>query len=144
MPSPEELESQMHRMLRGLPDRQAPSGFEARVMAELARRAVLPWWKRSYAAWPAPARLLFFVTSALAAAVLVVGAGRALRVVVTWIAGGNDLVSDLSGAVTSLYHQVPTLWMYGILGALGLAYLLLVSAGSVLYRNLIRPATLSP
>jgi hypothetical protein len=75
-PSPENrdpLESLIDRTLRAQPARRAPRTLESRVVAELARRAALPWWHKSYAHWPAVVRGGFFVLSALVAAVLVTG-----------------------------------------------------------------------
>lgn len=49
-PDPEEkLERLIHRTLRDLAPRRAPRTLEARVFAELERRAALPWWRQSYA-----------------------------------------------------------------------------------------------
>ena len=61
-------------MLRNLPDRKAPAGLEARVLAEISRRAALPWWRKSFAHWPVAVRLGFLILSARVAAVAV-GAG---------------------------------------------------------------------
>lgn len=145
MPSPEELESQIDRLLRRQPDRPAPAGLETRVLAELARRAALPWWKRSYASWPAWARLLFFVGSAIAAAAVIFTATRAFGGSSAWLGGGNDLFSDLSGAAESAYRHVPLFWLYGVVGALAITYGALIGAGSLLYRSLlVRPSTFSP
>lgn len=144
MPSPEELESQMHRLLRRLPDRPAPSGLEGRVMAELARRAALPWWKRSYTAWPVSARLLFFLGSALAAAVLIVGLGRLAWPAKEWAANWQSFFSDLAGAAGSLFGHIPTLWLYIGGGALLVSYGLIVGIGSALYRTLVPRPSQSP
>ena len=40
--TPEELEQFIHRELRGLPPRKAPSGFEARLQARLDSRVAEP------------------------------------------------------------------------------------------------------
>lgn len=144
MPSPEELESQMHRLLRSLPDRRAPAGLESRVMAEIARRAALPWWKRSYPAWPAPARLLFFTGSALAAAVLIVALGRLAWPARQWAANWQSFFSDLAGAAGSVLGHIPTLWMYVAGAALLVSYGLIVGIGSALYRTLIPRPSHSP
>src|SRR3954470_16437940 len=70
---PDPLETFVTRALRDQPARRAPQTLEARVMAELARRASLPWWRQSYQHWPAAIRGSFFVLSALAAALLIAG-----------------------------------------------------------------------
>lgn len=53
------LERLLDRTLRGLPVRRAPATLESRVLAELARRAALPWWRRSFVHWPQAARAVF-------------------------------------------------------------------------------------
>ena len=57
----EELERLVDRALHDLPLRRAPHTLESRVFAELERRAALPWWRRSFAHWPLPARSAFLV-----------------------------------------------------------------------------------
>ena len=71
--SPEEIEKRIHQALLALPEIPAPPGLEERVLAELARRARLPWWRRSYAHWPVAVRAGFLALSGAAAAVLVAG-----------------------------------------------------------------------
>jgi hypothetical protein len=60
-----ELEVRVGQALRTLPDRRAPATLESRVLDALARRVPLPWWRRSFGEWPAPARVAFGVTSAV-------------------------------------------------------------------------------
>jgi hypothetical protein len=72
-----DLEVRLGRALRALPDRRAPSTLEARVLDALARRLPLPWWRRSFAEWPVPARVAFGVTSVVLIALSVVVAATA-------------------------------------------------------------------
>jgi len=60
-----EMEVRVGQALRTLPDRRAPATLESRVLDALARRVPLPWWRRSFGEWPAPARVAFGVTSAV-------------------------------------------------------------------------------
>ena len=53
--NPDELERFIHQTLRALPDRKAPGTLEARVLAEVERRAAIPWWHKSWSYWPQPA-----------------------------------------------------------------------------------------
>ena len=57
------LEKSIHQLLRNLPDRAAPATLEARVMATIAARASLPWWKRPITQWPTIWRSLFLLVS---------------------------------------------------------------------------------
>lgn len=71
----------IHRLLRSQPDRVAPASLEARVLAEVARRAALPWWRQPFARWPLAARAAFMVVSAAIAAVMIVTLARILNVI---------------------------------------------------------------
>ena len=55
------LERLVHQALGDLPRRPAPITLEARVQAEVARRAARPWWRKGFAHWPGPARAGFAV-----------------------------------------------------------------------------------
>ena len=55
----EELTRLIGRALREAPLRRAPPTLELRVRRAIERRAALPWWRRSFGQWPAPARVVF-------------------------------------------------------------------------------------
>jgi len=50
--TPELLARRTHRLLRQIPGRHAPSTLAPRVLAELARRAQLAWYRRPWTDWP--------------------------------------------------------------------------------------------
>jgi hypothetical protein len=75
-----DLEGLVDRALRTLPARRAPQRLAARVQAELARRAALPWWRRGVAAWPAPARVAFGAICVALVSLSVIGGARLLAV----------------------------------------------------------------
>lgn len=77
----EKLTRDIDRVLRSLPDRDAPAAIEARVFAEIARRAALPWWRQPFARWPFAARAVFLVASAAIAAAMIVTIARLLHIV---------------------------------------------------------------
>jgi hypothetical protein len=72
-----ELEVRVAQALRRLPDRRAPATLESRVLDALARRVPLPWWRRSFGEWPAPARVAFGVTSAVLVVITVLAVAAA-------------------------------------------------------------------
>jgi hypothetical protein len=72
-----EMEARLGQALRKLPERRAPATLEARVLDALARRAPLPWWRRSFGEWPAVARVAFGVTSTVLAVLTVLAAAAA-------------------------------------------------------------------
>jgi hypothetical protein len=147
-PNPENrdpLEALVHRTLRTQPLRRAPRSLEGRVFAELARQAALPWWHKSYAFWPAPMRVAFFVLSAIAAAVLVTGlyflshgASRQLSSEVAgrfgWLAFAQETFAAITGSALSVWRSIPPLWLYGGAAMLATAYATLLGIGAAAYR----------
>jgi hypothetical protein len=145
---PKKLEARINRVLRSLPDRKAPSGLEARVLAELSRRAALPWWRKSYAHWPAAARAVFFVGSALAAALVISGlimlvqsrgANELASSVATsfgWLFLARDSAASLYGMARMLLAAAPPLWLYGGLATVAACYAALAAIGAATYRTL--------
>lgn len=144
----QKLERLIHQTLRDLPPRRAPRGLEARVLAEIERRAALPWWRHSVAHWPIPARAACMVLL-LAVAALVVMLGG-------WVTGGVELTNlraelalhfpmlralaglgrTLADVGAMLVHSLPTLWLYGAAAIVGVLYLAFFGIGTLAYRTL--------
>jgi hypothetical protein len=145
---PDPLEAAIHRTLRAVPDRKAPVGLEGRVLAELNRRASLPWWQTSYPNWPLSIRIVFFAASAIAAALLVTGlfslgqtsGAHALAGDVAqrfgWLALGRGIFIAVASKVSLVIAAIPSLWLYGVLGTIALCYAALGAIGAALYRAL--------
>ena len=133
--SPLELEKLVHRSLRELPEAEARPGWEARFWAEIDRRRALPWWRQSFAAWPAAVRAAFLVLSVAAAA----GLG-ALR----W--EGWPLGATLLGlggeAAAAVARALPPGYLYGAIALAAGGYAAIVTLGAAAYRALSirRPA----
>jgi hypothetical protein len=144
---PRNLENFVQRALASLPDRRAPLTLEARVLAEIERRAALPWWRRSFAHWPAAARGAFLVVSAAAAAVLIAvtmavarnaGAAEAAGEVArrfAWLGVARETFATLVDDGTTIFSTVPSLWVYGALAVIGGGYVTLIGAGAAAYRT---------
>ena len=139
------LETAIHRTLRAQPLRRAPRTLESRVLAELARRAALPWWHKSFAFWPAPVRAAFFVLSAVAAAAFVAGvyivsanASQQLASEVAgrlgWLSFVHQLGSTAADTFMAVGRSIPTLWLFGGAVLFAGAYATLIGAGAVAYR----------
>ncbi|HTV96956.1 MAG TPA: hypothetical protein VME42_13170 [Steroidobacteraceae bacterium] len=73
-----EIEARVGRALGRLPARRAPASLESRVLAEIERRAALPWWRSSFARWPFAARAAFALICAALIVLTVLGAAPAL------------------------------------------------------------------
>lgn len=148
-PQPDDhLERLIHRTLRDLPPRRAPVSLERRVMAEIQRRAALPWWRKSFAHWPLAARTAFLVLSAAGAtACLAIGfwiaAGidlqplqHAVRVQFAWFENVRAVFAAVGSFFEIMHRNIPPLWLYGIAGFVAAMYVALFGLGAAAYRAL--------
>lgn len=147
-PNPDKLEKAIHETLRALPPRKAPSGLEARVLAEIARRDALPWWHRSWAYWPVAVRWAFLALSAALCAGMVAGCialfrGTSFGMVSGVLTRPIETFGALATAVRTtvgvgggLLSLIPPLWLYGGVAAITLLYATVFLAGATAYRTL--------
>jgi hypothetical protein len=127
------LEQLISQALKDLPARRAPGTLETRVLNELQRRAALPWWRVSFAQWPAVPRIAFVVTC--------------IALVAATILGG---VSALAGVSLNVVAAQVLSWLHPFLAvissaggvALGIVlYVSLFGLGAAAYRTLyLRPS----
>lgn len=137
------LERWADAALRDLPSRRAPRSLEARIMAEIERRATRSWWQRSFMEWPAAARVAFLFGCAASSM-------AAVRMF-SWLFGGvassvSGLNSELAPAAASvratanlfasIAHNIPSGWVYGGAAAVILLYAGLFGIGAIAYRTL--------
>lgn len=144
----EKLERAIHQTLRALPPRRAPRSLEARVFAELARRAALPWWRQSFAHWPLAARAVFLLASValvkltLMAAVWVMSGfdsasfGSAVSAQFAWAQTGLSLGRGVADFFAILFRSIPPLWLYGTAAFVAMMYAALFGLGAAAYRTL--------
>lgn len=146
--SQEELERTIHRTLRELPTRRAPATLEQRVLAELQRRAALPWWRKSFAHWPLGARAGFIVVCA--------GMVKFAMMLTVWVTSGFDapafrtafaqpyawmenivaVVNAITSFVEIMLRNIPALWLYGGLAFIAAMYATLFGLGAAAYKVL--------
>ncbi len=147
--NPEKIERSVHAALRTLPDRRAPASLAARVEAEIERRAAIPWWHKSYAYWPRPARgaflagagtgvvgLMVFVTVTLSNGLDSARLGGALGPWIVFARRAYGIGSWIGDLVSLIVSSVPPLWLYGGLAAVAAMYLSLFGLGATAYRLL--------
>lgn len=146
-PTPEsELEQWLDRELRALPPRSAPVDLAPSVLRAVARYEQRPWWRRSFAYWPIPVRLLFLASTSGLAGLLVyfswglsVGASwDILRAEAGDLAGRLELVRALGGAMGSTALALGRAggnWVFwGGAGVLAGCYAMTVALGTACYR----------
>lgn len=136
-----ELEKLIDAVCRSQPALKAPDTLVTRVLAGIAQRQALPWWRLSFAHWPMAMRMAFVATCA-AIAWISLAAPVATRVnePTAWAqhAGANLTLfgSVFSHVGMDLAHSISPLLLYGAaLGICGL-YLLLAGIAATTYRTL--------
>jgi len=146
------LERLISAGLAAQPTIKAPPMLQTRVLAELARRAALPWWHRSFSHWPMSMRIAFMLT-ALAAVRLALSvtawsdARHAAKQITAPVSGGlswlqiaasvySSVASLLHDVGATIVHTIPNLWLYAAIGGLIGTYLLLAGIGVTVYRTL--------
>ncbi len=147
-PDPDPLESIIHRTLRALPDRPAPRSLESRVLAEIARRAALPWWRKSFAHWPLGARAVFLVALAGVVKLVLLGAvwamagfdvaqfREAFATQFTWMEAGLTVVRAIADSCEIIGRSIPPLWLYGAVAVVAGTYAALFGLGAAAYKAL--------
>lgn len=136
--SEEKLERLVQELLVNTPLRRAPQSLEASVFTEIARRAALPWWRLSFAQWPALARIVFVLVSiALIAFTILAGGVREFGTTpLAWAQAAINAASAASGFAGMFVRIVPSQWLYLGLVAGTLLYVLLFGLGAFAYRFL--------
>ena len=146
----DKLERLLQRELSALPLRRAPGTLESRVLGELARRAALPWWQRSFANWPVGPRVIFvLICVALIGATFLGGVSAVLGVrsltevgalLLSWIQPALVVAASAGGLAALLLRLIPPLWLYGSLAVGAMLYVMLFGLGAAAYRMLYRPS----
>ena len=137
-----QLEAGIDRTLKSLPELQAPETLSARVMAAVARRTRLPWYRQSWELWPAPLRYaalavmlgsfggLCFASWQLTRAA---GMQLALQEVAQPFSGViavvNAFLSVLNGLVVAVKRIHPAI-LLGCTAAFGFAWALFLGLGT--------------
>jgi hypothetical protein len=141
-----QLEELIHREFRRLPAVPAPATLVHRVMLTVHERARQPWWRRSWAGWPTPVRLLFLVGATAFACVcmfsLVYLGGEVSLASVMTEAGDQvsflrpvwEVAAALAGALVWLARAASPVLVWSVILTLGAIYLTSVGLGTLCYR----------
>ncbi|MBI5382233.1 MAG: hypothetical protein HZA31_10070 [Opitutae bacterium] len=139
----QKLEQFIHQALRSVPPRPAPRSLETRVLAAIAARQALPWWRQSFARWPLPARAAFLALAlALVAAIAWLSlAGSelalpAIREMLAPLAHLRVALEAVADIFALLFRSIPTLWLYSAAATVAALYAALFGLGATAYRTL--------
>lgn len=142
----QQLESAISRELKALPELTVPKAVADRVMAAIACRAGVPWYRRSWEAWPLALRVaslamllalfggLCFVAAEFPQSAMI---GQAIQRAGQWFAGLNSLGTTLHILATSAELAIQKLGsalVIVVLVAAGLGYALCMGLGTLYFR----------
>jgi hypothetical protein len=135
----DEIERQVTRALRDQPLRRAPSTLERRVLAQIESGATAIGWRRGFAHWPVPARVVFLAAS--------VGVVKVALLLAMWLVTPFDSpavsvqlpsqvawLQTLLVAIGSIVRTVPSLWVHIGLALIAIMYVALFGIGASAYR----------
>jgi hypothetical protein len=137
-----ELEQFIQAQLQKLPEREAPEDLVSNVMAAIAARQNLPWWKQPFTSWPRGSQGLLLVSLSALLGGLIYAAWRPAESVslsalteqvAAWSWIGRTIESITSSAAIIL-RSLP--WQaFAVIGLLvTMMYALCVVTGLALYR----------
>ena len=141
-------EAKLERLVAQALGRQAllpaPAELQTRVLAEIERRAQLPWWQRRVASWPQGMRLALGAGAGL----LSVGALRAFAVqlqgalsastapLLLHVRHAGQLLLALGHAGASLLAAIPSQYVYAGIALTATAYVVVFAMAALGYRVL--------
>jgi len=136
--SHEALKRLLDRTLHGVPLRRAPMTLESRVFGELARRASLPWWRRSFAHWPLLARTAFLLICCVLVTLAFLGGATAVAGVrsLSWAREIEALMASAGTLAALLARTAPPAWAYEAIAVCAVLYVVLFGLGAAVYRTL--------
>jgi hypothetical protein len=154
IPPPEKfdpLEQSLRTAVRGLPLRRAPESLEQRVLAEIARRVALPWWRKSFVHWPVAARAGFILLCAGVVKSVLMGAvwlmagfdtaqfKAAFAQEYSWFEKGVTVFHAMTGFIEILLRNIPSGWLYAGLLVFAAMYATLFGIGAAAYKAVRAP-----
>lgn len=147
-PPSDPFEPLIDRALRDLPLQSAPTDLQAKVFAEIRRRAALPWWRRPFVQWPMSIRMVFLAlclglaNSSIALLRWLSTEPRSAELSdvlsrpVTWLERCDGLMFGTQDFLALLLRHLPTPLLYGALFTVALLYVALFGIGAAAYRTL--------
>ena len=131
-----QLEREINRELKALPELSAPATMANRVMAVIERRLTVPWYRRSWETWPGALRLSSLAAMLMLFIGLCLGgwgffrtetAMQAAHWIGHWFSGLSmivNLFNTLAGSAVLVLKQLGTTFIVACLILAGLGYAL--------------------
>jgi hypothetical protein len=142
MNSEPRLESLIDRELKSLPPLAAPDTLAPRVMAALAARAALPWYRRAWQTWPRAGQILSLAALAAVFAGLAVAGGHLFPAGTARPTGGlfatvslvASLLATVGEALLLAAKQLHPAWVATGLLVLSAGWLSCLGLGTAIFR----------
>ena len=141
-----QLEAEVDRQLKALPELMAPGTLILRVMRAIEMRLNLPWYRQAWQRWPIGLRIVSFAVLLTLFGALCFASWKvthlesfaiAMHQAGGWFAGfgalWHALVAFLNALVLAVKH-LGTAFVIACFAALALGYALCVSLGTVYFR----------
>ena len=141
-----QLEAEIDRELKRLPELRAPGTLAARVMERIEYRKTAPWYRQEWQAWPIPMRVggltvLVLLFGALCFAGAEASHTRGLSLVLGQVSGWLLNVAALWNAIQALgetaliaFRHLGMPIVIGLLTAVGLAWAMCLGLGTYCVR----------
>jgi hypothetical protein len=137
-----DLEKFIHSQLQRLPEREAPETLVANVLAAIAARKKLPWWKQSFSHWPWPSQCVLFTALVSVLAGVLYAVGRAAEIVpvpqisqhLSAYASIGRMLFALGEALVLAVSSLSAHWWLAIAFVFALLYGACLAAGFALFR----------
>lgn len=146
-PNPQDpLATFVDRELKALPPLTAPPSLAPRILAAIAARASLPWYRRAWQTWPVPLQAASFASLLAAFGTLCFGGGMVFQSptvtataskvgeAVSWFEFALRILGLVRDAVFQLVQQVNPLLLAGVGVMVLMAYALCLGLGSACLR----------
>lgn len=141
-----DLECQVDRVLKRLPEVPAPQTLLPRVLAAVRARAALPWYRQSWQAWPMPLQIatilvlvasfgvFLFASWELSRAAGYAAVRQEIGEMFSAVAVIGNVLGVLVSALRLVVEKLGTGFIIGCLAAAGLAYSIFIGLGTVYLR----------
>ena len=141
-----ELECQVDRVLKRLPEVSAPRTLLPRVLASVRARAAMPWYRQSWQAWPMPLQVatifvlvasfggFFFAAWELSRAAGYAAVRQEIGEMLSGVAVVGNVLGVLINAIRLVIERLGTAFIIGCLAAAALAYSIFIGLGTVYVR----------
>jgi predicted lysophospholipase L1 biosynthesis ABC-type transport system permease subunit len=140
------LEVEIDRELKRLPELVAPQKLAHRVMAAIAQRRALPWYRQPWQVWPAPLRIgalvfllgsfggLCFASWELTRAAGFTAAMQEVGQLFSWVTAIWSALNALALAAVLIVKHLGTGFMAAIAAAMAFGYAICLGLGTAVVR----------